>query len=276
MAKSRTIVPILLAVCIALIGSFLSYTWIKNRMTPQKVVKVEADVLPISIAAIDLPWGTKLNKDKIKLAKFLKETVPAGNFTDPVQLEDRVVVSPIKKNEPILESRLAPNSVSTGGVSAIVKEGKRAIAIKGDKVIGLSGLIQPGNRVDVLVTLKDPSTKKDVTKIVLQGILVLATGTEVEKDDKGEVSPVDVYTLEVDPEEGEKLSLAATQGRLQFALRNVTDMKTVLTNGATISKTLSSYRGRYSDKKPSKKKHSTSTKRTVYEIRGTKTSSRKF
>jgi pilus assembly protein CpaB len=71
---------------------------------------------------------------------------------------------------------------------------------------------------------------------------VLATGEELSENRDGETSPVDVYTLEVTPEEAEKLSLAAAEGRLQFALRNATDMETVLTRGATVPQTLASFR----------------------------------
>jgi pilus assembly protein CpaB len=156
-------------------------------------------------------------------------------------MEGRVLIVSLKQNEPILETKLAPTSVSTGGVSAVVKPGKRAIAVKGDKVLGISGFIKPGNRVDVLVTLKY-GKKIETTKIVLENVLVLATGKELQENDKGNPSPVDVYTMEVTPEEGEKLTLAASKGKLQFALRNVTDAEIVLTKGATINKTLSSFR----------------------------------
>ena len=125
----------------------------------------------------------------------------------------------------------------------MIKPGMRAIAVKGDKVIGISGFIQPGNRVDVLVTLKDPKTKNETTKMVLSNVLVLATGTEVQEKQDGKPSPVDVYTLEVDPEQGERLGLAAAEGKLQFALRNTLDTETVLTKGATITQTLASLRG---------------------------------
>ena len=65
---------------------------------------------------------------------------------------------------------------------------------------------------------------------------------KIEKGEKeGEAAPVDVYTLEVTPEEGERLSLASTQGRLQFALRNPMDTEVVLTSGATIPDTLASF-----------------------------------
>jgi len=92
----------------------------------------------------------------------------------------------------------------------------------------------------VLVTLTHTTTKTEVTKLVLENIPVLATGAQIQENDKGEPAPVDVYTLEVTPEEGEKLALAATKGKLQFALRNLIDGEKVLTRGATIPQTLAS------------------------------------
>ena len=99
------------------------------------------------------------------------------------------------------------------------------MGVKVDKVVGVSGFIHPGNRVDVLVTLsRNERQNEPTTKIVLENILVLATGTELEKSGKQEKpAQVDVITLEVTPEEGEKLALAASEGKLQLALRNYTD-----------------------------------------------------
>jgi pilus assembly protein CpaB len=164
-----------------------------------------------------------------------------------------------------------------GGVSAVIKPGMRAVAVKGDKVIGISGFIQPGNRVDVLVTLRDPKTKNEITKMVLSNVLVLATGTELEERRDGQPRPVDVYTLEVDPEQAERLSLAAAEGKLQFALRNMTDQETVLTKGATITQTLASLRGE-DPTPPAKVKEWVPPARsvTVEVIRGGKVTQQKF
>ncbi len=242
MPKLKAILPILLAVCIALGGAVWTYRWVHNQIAPSSKQVEKAEAVPIVVALMDFPWGTQLTSKHIKTAPYFKESLPPGCFRDVAELEGRILLFPIKGDEPILESRLAPTSVQTGGISAVVKPGKRAIAVKGDKVIGLAGLIRPGNRVDVLVTLEDPRKKSDVTQLVLQDVPVLATGAELGENGDGESSPVDVYTLEVTPEEGEKLSLAATQGKLQFALRNATDMEIVLTNGATVTQTLASFR----------------------------------
>lgn len=242
MKKFRVVVPILLAIIVAGAGSLLVYSWVQKQAMPKEAVQVQNEAVPVAVVALDLPWGTKLEKQMMKSVLFLKESLPPGYSSEPEKVIGRILVSPLKRNEPITDGKLAPESVKVGGVSAVVTPGKRALAVKGDKVIGISGFINPGNRVDVLVTLQDPRDKMDMTKLVLENILVLATGTQIEKNAKGEPAPVDVYTLEFTPEEGEKMALAAAEGKLQFALRNVTDAEKVLTKGANIPQMLASLR----------------------------------
>jgi pilus assembly protein CpaB len=243
MNKWSGFLPITVALIIALGGSILTYSWIKKQTSLKQSSTGKADAVSIAVASHDLPWGTQIKKEDIQMVPFLKASLTPDYFTDIGTLEGRVAIAPLKQKEPILESRLAPTSITTGGISAVVTPGKRALAVKGDKVIGVSGFIKPGNRVDVLVTLTDPRDDREINKLVLQDILVLATGTEVAKEGKGEkdTAPVDVYTLEVTPEDGEKLALAATEGKLQFALRNSTDGETVYTKGTSIPDALSSY-----------------------------------
>jgi pilus assembly protein CpaB len=239
--KWKAIIPIISALVIAAVGSVFLYKFIQKQTAPKEVVRVETEAVPVAVAAVDLTWGTKLEGEMLKTIAFLRESLPPGYYSDSGSIKGRIVIAQIKKNEPVIESKLAPENITGGGVSAIVKHGYRAIAVKGDKIIGISGFIKPGNRVDVLVTFTDPRNKREITKIVLENILVLATGQKMEEGPHGEVAPVDVYTLEVTPHDAEKLALAASRGRLQFALRNIMDTETVLTRGATIPKTLSSY-----------------------------------
>lgn len=241
MGNWRALVPIAISLVIAVIGSIFLYKWIERQRGPKETVRVEkTEAVPIAVAAANLPWGTKLKPEMIKMAPYLKQSLPAGYFSSTSDLKDRVIVLPLKLNESITEAKLAPTSVKTGGVSAILKPGTRAIAVKGDKVIGISGLINPGNRVDVIVTVKDPAIEKVRSKIVLENLLVLATGTQIQRNEKGEPMPVDVYTMEVTPEQAERLALAASQGRLNFALRNATDSEDIMTRGVTIPQLLGS------------------------------------
>jgi pilus assembly protein CpaB len=107
--------------------------------------------------------------------------------------------------------------------------------VKVDEVVGVAGFVLPGTRVDVLVTL-DPETegegeKPATTRVILQNVQVLASGQKIEKDEEGKPQTVTVITLLVTPEESEKLTLAATEGKIQMALRNAMDMDSISTEG---------------------------------------------
>ena len=251
MGKSKSFIMLAFAIIIAFFFTFLTFNWLQKLKKQQKskvapIEEVQLNPQPIAVAALDLSWGTPLTKDMIKTATYLKESLPSGTFSDTSELLGRTLLFPINLGEPILESKLAPVTIQTGGVAAIIAPQKRAMSVKVDKVSGVSGFIKPGHRVDVLVTLRSSGRKKGaITKTVLENILVLAAGTQttrVEKiDSKQQTSPVDVVTLEVTPEETEKLGLAATQGRLLLSLRNFSDTDDVITKGMTIPILLSSY-----------------------------------
>ncbi len=254
MGKWKVILPIALALVIASALTIFLYTWVKKQTTEKEAVQAKSETVSVVVAAADLPWGTKLESEMIETLPYIKESLPPGYSSSPESLEGRVLIRPLRMNQPILEPCLAPVSVTAGGVSAIVTPGKRALAVKGDKVIGLSGFIRPGNRVDVLVTITIPRTRKEITKTVLENILVLATGIEIqEKSEGGKPHSVDVYTLEVTPEEGERLALASAKGKLHFALRNVIDKETVLTKGVTISGMVASLRPKRKTRRQGKK-----------------------
>ena len=246
--KNRTLVVFAVAVIIAGIASFWTLNLLKGKASAQ-AKKVET--VPVAVAVADLPWGTVVTKEMIKMAPYLRDSIPAGYFSDPAALAGRTVIYPVKANEPILASRMAPSDVKGGGVAAIVAPNKRAMAVKVDKVVGVSGFIHTGNRVDVLVTLAGQGkVEAPITKTVLENVLVLAAGVETEPSKKQEkAAPVDVITLEVSPEEGEKLALAATEGKLQLMLRNFADTEDVKTKGTTIPVLLSSYSGASPDTK---------------------------
>ncbi len=250
MERWRALIPIALALIVAVVASVFIYSWMKKRIAPKEVrVKEEIKTLNVAVAKINLNPGTKISSDMLKektmmieTAPFLEESLPPGYFTNTAKLIGRVVLTPIKNKELILESRLAPVDVRRGGMAAILKPGKRAVSVSGNKVLGLSGFINPGDKVDILLLTTDPKTNQQVNKTVFENLLVLAAGTQLARNAEGKPSPVDIYTLEVTPEQGEKITLASSSGKLQFALRSVLDTETVLTTGATQPEILASYR----------------------------------
>ena len=268
-----------LAIVIALVISTLTYGWFKQIAQSQNQAR---ETQPVVVAAVDLTWGTSLTGDMVKVVPYLKESLPGGYYSDVSGVNGRTIIYPVKAGEPIFESKLAPTTVSMGGVAALVSPKKRAMGVKVDKVVGVSGFIHPGNRVDVLVTLsKNERANSPMTKIVLENILVLATGTELEKTGKQEKpAQVDVITLEVTPEEGERLALAASEGKLQLALRNFTDTDSSQTRGSTIPGLLAGQAAPQpapkSGNKPVRVQRAASPSVTVELIRGSKVTETNF
>ena len=147
--------------------------------------------------------------------------------------------------EPVTEARLAPVG-SAGGLSSVIPDGYRAMTVKVDDVVGVSGFIQPGTLVDIVVTIIPPDgarQREKVSKIVLQNIKVLASGGNIDKPkNEKENDRVKAVTLQVTPEQAEKLALASSEGRLQLVMRNSVDQGDEVTPGANKSSLLSGER----------------------------------
>jgi pilus assembly protein CpaB len=180
----------------------------------------------VAVAKVAIPLGTKIIPEQIMVVQFPKESTPDGTFESPEKLAGRVAVVNIAAREPITESRLAPEGTAAG-LSAIIPEGYRAMTVKVDDAAGISGFIMPGALVDVVVVIdpREGSGMQDpISKIVLQNIKVLANGQNIDKpENEREANSVKAVTLQVTPEQAEKLALAANEGKLQLVMRSQID-----------------------------------------------------
>jgi pilus assembly protein CpaB len=180
----------------------------------------------VAVAKVAIPLGSKIIAEQIMVVQFPKESTPDGAFDSPEKLAGRVAVVNIAAREPITETRLAPEGTAAG-LSAVIPEGYRAMTVKVDDAAGISGFIMPGTLVDVVVTIdpRDGSGMQDpVSKIVLQNIKVLANGQNIDKpENEREANSVKAVTLQVTPEQAEKLALASSEGKLQLVMRNQID-----------------------------------------------------
>jgi pilus assembly protein CpaB len=178
------------------------------------------------VAKVAIPIGSKIIPEQIMVVQFPKESTPDGAYDSPEKLAGRVAVTNISAREPITDSRLAPEGTAAG-LSAIIPEGYRAMTVKVDDAAGISGFIMPGTLVDVVVVIdpREGSGMQDpISKIVLQNIKVLANGQNIDKPkDEREANSVKAVTLQVTPEQAEKLALASSEGKLQLVMRSQTD-----------------------------------------------------
>ena len=180
----------------------------------------------VAVAKVAIPLGSKIIPEQIMVVQFPKESTPDGAFDSPEKLAGRVAVVNIGAREPITETKLAAEGTAAG-LSAVIPEGYRAMTVKVDDAAGISGFIMPGSLVDVVVTIdpREGAGQQDpISKIVLQSIKVLANGQNIDKpENEREANSVKAVTLQVTPEQAEKLALAATEGKLQLVMRNQID-----------------------------------------------------
>ena len=189
----------------------------------------------VVVAKVDIPIGTKVAAEQLSTVQFPSDAIPEGTFDSAEKLVGRVTVTNVAAREPVTDFKLAPEG-SAGGLSAVIPAGYRAMTVKVDDVIGVAGFLQPGTMVDVLTVIEQPgqmSSGNPISKIVLQNVKVLASGQNLDKPkDEREADAVKAVTLQVTPEQAEKLALASTEGKLRLVLRNMIDQDDEQTTGA--------------------------------------------
>lgn len=224
MPIKRLILILSVALMCAVFASVLVVRYVRTREEEAKRTRLDAQ--PVVVATSDIPIGTRLDAGLIAVRDWPKAGVPQGAMSEREAAVGRLVRDEIARDEPILESRLFPKDVSgtPGIMSVMVPPGKRAMAVGVNEVIGVSGFILPKDRVDVIATKTDQSSKSSET--ILQNIEVLAAGKRLEQEGKQNVE-VPTVTLAVTPEQAERLALALQQGKIHIALRSVMDRQDV-------------------------------------------------
>jgi pilus assembly protein CpaB len=244
MARPRVVVNLVVACIVALVAGMLVLKLLRSRSEQAQVPPQTPPEIKIAVAAAPLARGARLDGEKIKLAPYFEQSIPEGAFRNAEELRGRVISQPLAANEPVTRDKLFPEGVF-GGIEAMISPGKRAMSVKGSPVLGLGGLIGPGAHIDIYGVygiVKDDKAQREIpiSKLILQNIPVLAVGEETEKRGGGK-SSTDLYTLEVTPDEAEKLALASDKGQLHFTLRNPADDDIVFTQGKDLLRLVISY-----------------------------------
>lgn len=233
---NRLRLAIVSALFFGFIAAYGVYTFLRQQREATEVLKKATQ--SVVIAAKDIPAGTAITEKTvkdglIKVTPWPKVSVPKGSFTTPKEVIGKTVRTKVVAGEPILESKLAGEGA---GLTVRLTPGYRALALKVDEVIGVSGFLVPDDRVDVIATVVPPgrtSQDEKLSKIVLQNRRVLSVAQNVEQQKAGKPVIAHSVTLELTPEEAEKLSIATRDGEIILALRAIGDANTVTTRGST-------------------------------------------
>ncbi|GER15695.1 Flp pilus assembly protein CpaB [Variovorax boronicumulans] len=227
MKNIKAIGLIFLALLFGLAAAVYATGWVSRQsgIASNKVV----------VAAVDIDLGSRVNAQMLSTVDWPSGSVPNGSFSDIKALNDRVVKVGVLRGEALMEGKLAPVGTQ-GGLSAVIASGKRAMTVRVNDVVGVAGFALPGNYVDVMVNAQQDKGRGEdalqISKTVLEKVLVLAVAQEANRDDT-KPKVVSAVTLELSLEDSEKLDLARSVGTLSLVLRNQMDKTTVATLGIT-------------------------------------------
>lgn len=221
MNKFRWIATLVISVLMGAVAVGLASAWLGQRaaLATTKVV----------IATRDIDIGSTLAKDHLSEVQWPTESAPQGANSSADQLVGRVARSAIYRGEPVIEAKLSKPGAKAG-LSSVITPGKRAVTVKVNEVVGVGGFALPGNFVDILVHLRDEK-QKELSKIVLERVMVLAVAQEADRDES-KPKVVSAVTLELSPDQVELLDLARSVGQLSLVLRNQFETESTATRGA--------------------------------------------
>jgi pilus assembly protein CpaB len=221
MKSKRAIIMLALSVLLGIAAVLLAARWMGQQAASDKTT--------VLVASRDMELGQAITPTMLESVPWPKGAVPTGAFDDPKKLEGRVVRVSIFKGEPVLSPKLAPEGTKAG-LDSVIKEGHRAITVKVNEVVGVAGFLAPGSYVDLLVNFRD-ERDKPMSRVVLERIMVLAIAQEAQRPDETKPRVVNAVTLEVTPEQAEKIDLARNIGTLSLILRNQVDTVDAATEG---------------------------------------------
>jgi pilus assembly protein CpaB len=223
--QTRTFIVVAIAVVAATVASYGTYRALSQ--VPQR--PVEMPTKKAVVAAKQMPLGTLITRDAVKVVDWPAQTPLQGGFSTLDEVVDRGLITSVVENEPISENKLAPKEAGAG-LSPTIKPGMRAISVRVNDVIGVAGFVVPGSRVDVVSILsnKTASSSEPLSRVVISNVLVLSAGTRYDQEEArtdGKAIRSAVVTLMVDPLDADRVALAQSQGELMLTLRHPLDLE---------------------------------------------------
>ena len=231
MRSTKSMVLIVIALGCGLVASIGISQVMENRSNSGGAVESEA----IYVAATNVPSYVALTTQLVQVEEWPKDKIPPGVARSLEEFEGMRPRVPLYPGEPIMMSKLSDGM--SGTASERIPEGMQVFAVKVDKESALSGLILPGDRVDVLVFIRGGSGRGGITtgtRTILRNVSVFAVNDQIGRDVEQHGATIDAKTVSllVEPDQSERLLLAKQLGTIHLALRKPGDDTNISTNGA--------------------------------------------
>jgi len=230
--KVRPLIVLALALFLALAAVYFARIWLSSHSGT--VAASQAPVVKVVAAATSLKFGDRLAIENLRLVDWPAGSVPEGTFKSVDELlgpQPRVALQAIQPNELILINKVTGPG-QRASLSAVISIGMRAMTIRVNDVLGVAGFVLPGDRVDIMLTREVQN--EPITNVLLQNVKILGID---QKSDQQSSDPdvVKAVTIEVTTEQAQKITLAATVGKLSLALRDVSNVELAPVRPVSIS-----------------------------------------
>lgn len=217
----KTWLVLIVALVIGGMAAFGASRFLSGRLADIEA-RTQGKTVNLVVAKRNVVRGEALSSDNLAVRAVPADYAHSGAVL-PEQfgsIDGEVVAFDLKSGEMLMWSQLESKKVPT--FSARVEPGRRAITVAVDEINSISGLLEPGDLIDLLVTVDRQSGK--LTVPLLQGVKVMATGQRsVDHPASGERRLYSTVTLDTDPQQAQNVVIAREVGRLTALLRNPQD-----------------------------------------------------
>lgn len=221
--QHRSIIMLVLAALAGLAAALAAKQHIQGRV---QLLEDQARTPMVQrvVAAYDLPTGTRLGNEQLAIRSVPASLVPSDSLSPErfTELQGTVLRSPLRGGDLILPVHTASHQHTA--FSSRLVAGRRAITMPVDAINSVSGLLEPGDLIDLYVSFE--YQRRRITAPLLQGVLVLATGTQTQHDPlMDQQRPVGYATVTLDaaPEDAVKLVAARQAASITAVLRHPHD-----------------------------------------------------
>jgi pilus assembly protein CpaB len=221
MIKRKGMVLLLFSLAMGVGAAWVANKWLTMRVMPSAEAAVGQT--PVVMAALKIPYGTKVEAQHLKVINMPQEAVPEGTYRAPSEVVGWVATQTVLPGEILIKERFAEH-LGGSTLSALVGSSMRALTVRVDDVVGVAGFLLPGNYVDVVSSRRVQETA--VAKTIVQNVKVLAVD-QTSATDKNDPIIVRAVTLEVTPPQAEDIAKASQEGKIQLTLRNPNDQRVV-------------------------------------------------
>lgn len=222
MAKISNKSLLVIALSLSFMTAMLAYNYLQGVTTGQTVQEGST----VIVATVDIAPKTKITPEMVSEVKVPPDYIQPGAVTSLDKVVGVVVREQINSGEQVSERRLIREGKSVGFTGMIPRD-KRAVTVAVNEVTGVAGFVKAGDYIDIVVTFDAATAGDNVSHVLMQNILVLATNRDTDtgvtdttgKDSTKEINKGGTVTMAVTPDEAAKLTLAEEKGKIRLALR---------------------------------------------------------